>query len=742
MRHRNVHWLLAAFTLALGLIQPAPSAAQQVSGEEVRQAIARAVAWLQEAQGGNGRWREMHQEGDTTALVTLALLNAGVSQQNAEMRQALEAVRAIPLQHTYTVSLKVQVLAAADPKRYQNEIRAAADWLTRAQQPNGMWGYGLAGGSTDFSNSQFALLGLHEASKAGAPIPAGVWRAAEKAWIDSQQADGGWGYQPAARASGSMTTAGVASLYIVGHSLTARKRPGVGSDGRIICCGQYSESKPIARGLNWLARNFDVRRNPRGGMWYYYYMYGLERVGIISGRRHIGDHDWYREGAAELVRRQQPDGSWQEMNPIVDTAFGLLFLAKGHKPLLFHKLQWSQDGRWNLTRDDLNHLISFIADRLGEPPAWEAVSTADPVERWLAAPILYFNGDDFPSFTRNDIEKLQEYVKQGGTILAVASCNGERFRQGFAALAKSAFPDHALHRLPPEHPVFRMLFQVDPGAIELYGMDVGCRTSVFYCPRDLACLWEFPSTPQSKAALELGTNLAAYATGLEPLPDKLDVVRLTRPATPEAGPAPRGALAIAQLMHNGDWRPDPQVIPRLAQYLHDKMGVDVVPRAEPLEATDPRLVEHPIVLMTGHFSFELTPEEVAALRRHLDRGGFLFAEACCGRRAFDVSFRKLASQLFPDRPLAPLPPTHPIIAGSPGVPLPSVAYRPAVQAEFPGMKAVRLEGVDREGRTVLVFSPFSVGCGVDGHSCFACRGLADADAIRLAGNVVLYALSY
>jgi hypothetical protein len=44
--------------------------------------------------------------------------------------------------------------------------------------------------------------------------------------------------------------------------------------------------------------------------------------------------------------------------------------------------------------------------------------------------------------------------------------------------------------------------------------------------------------------------------------------------------------------------------------------------------------------------------------------------------------------------------------------------------------------------TVIVYSPFSFGCGLDGHKCYACRGLTEQDSVRLAINVVLYGLSY
>lgn len=739
----STRWSAAALFVGTILTPVSRTLGQDITGQQVRQAIDRAVDFLKGEQLADGRWPENYQEGGITSLAALALLNADVPANDPSLRRAIEAVSIVPNRYVYTTALKIQVLAAADPVRYRREIAAAAEFLIAAQQANGMWGYGLGMGHTDFSNSQFALLGLHEAGKAGAQIPGMAWRLADKAWINSQRPDGGWGYQPNQPPRGSMTAAGVASLYITGHALTGRQRPQTGADGRIICCTQSVETKPIIRGIAWLAANFSVRDNPGVGSWYYYYMYALERVGILAGQRFIGTHDWYREGAARLVAIQRADGSWHEVHPLVDTSFALLFLAKGHRALLFHKLQWSRDGRWNLTRNDLDHLTSFIADRLGEPTTWEVVTLDDNLERWLGAPILYFNGHEFPTLTEQHTEKLREFVKQGGTLLAVASCTGEKFRAGFTKWVKTAFPDYDLRQLPADHPVFHTLFKVDAVQSELHGIDVGCRTSIFYAPHDLACLWEFPNVAPSRPGLELGANLAAYATGLEPLPDRLDAVRLARPAPDQdQNTAPRGALVIAQLMHNGDWRPDPQVVPKLAEYLHANMGVDVVRKVEPLKATDPKLAEHPVVFMTGHFSFELPPEEVAAVREHVRRGGFLLAEACCGRKAFDSSFRKLAKQLFPDAPLQPLPPEHPIIAGSPGVPLPRVTYRQALLAEQPTLNTVQLEGIELDGRTAIVYSPYGLGCGVDGHQCYACRGLVSEDALKLAGNIVLYALSY
>lgn len=732
--------------LCLVLTATIPLRAQQLTSDEVKLAIAAGVRYLRGAQLPEGGWRDYGQIGGTTALATLALFNAGVAPDEEWMQRAVNAVRRINNQQTYTAALKISALAAIDPKKYQPEIKQTAQALIAAQHPDGMWGYRGQQGRADFSNTQFALLGLHEASAAGIQIPRSVWRKAETAWLRAQLQSGSWPYVPdSQQGTGSMTAAGLASLYITGNSLAQRTGRKFDDDGRAPCCGGYAQFRPIARGLAWLGENFSASRNPPQGSWYFYYLYGIERVGILSGIRFFGPHDWYRQGAARLRDLQNGDGSWREHHDIADTSFALLFLAKGRRPLLFNKLQWSQDQAWNLRRNDLAHLVSFIGDRLGEPVSWEIVSLDQEVSEWLRAPILFFNGHDFPPFDEQAIAKLKEYVAQGGTVFAEACCSQEPFRDGFRLFTLQAFSDYELLRLPANHPVFRSMFQLNGSEIELYGIDIGCRTGIFFSPRDLSCPWEQADIPDvSERAFQIGANIAAYATGNEPLPDKLEVAVIAARAADEGNTEspPRGAVHIAQLIHNGDWQPQPLAIPKLARLLHEQFAVDVVPACQPLKATGPKLRQHPIVYIAGNFSFELTPAEVDALRTHLTRGGFLFADTCCGRKAFDESMRVLAAELFPDHPMERLPQDHPIIAGMPGFPLPEVSYLPAVQKEMPELNTVWLEGVTIAGRTVLVHSPFAIGYALEDHACFGCRGVASEDARKLAANIILYTLSY
>lgn len=736
------HVLLAVALLSLLGVRAARA---QVTGAQVQRAIARGVRYLQRVQLADGSWPERYYPGGETALATLALLQAGQSPADASMRAALEHVRAIPLEHTYVVSLKIMALSKADPAKYRAEIRDAARWLMRAQTQAGLWGYRLTGGRWDHSNSQYALLGLRAAAEAGVPVSGGVWARSRVRVIGTQNDDGGWAYREKGTSYGSMTAANVSNLVILGGNVALpQERSFV--NGVAPRCGKYRGNRPLIKGLAWLGRFFQADQNPgRGNAFEYYWLYAAERAGILSGRQYFGRHDWYREGAAELVRTQLPDGSWAGRGghlPIADTAFGLLFLAKGHKPLLVQKLAWSDDERWNPDRHDVKHLINFIGDKLGEPTAWQVVDFDSPLEDWLAAPLLYVQGHTFPDWNEAQRAKVREYVEKGGTLFFEACCGRKAFVEGFEKFAAETFPAVPLRELDGGHPVFRAYYDLPPR--RLLGLDVGCRTSVIFSPNDLSCLWEQEHVPQlSDAALKLGTNIAAFATGRQALHDRLDVVTLPGDAAEvQAATPPGSGLQLAQVVYDGDWRPDPQSLVHFAEYLHEKLGLAVVTAYQPVRLSASQLGRFPIVYMTGHFAFTLSPAERTALADYLRRGGFLWADACCGREAFDRSFRALVEQMFPKHKLTRLALDHPIFRGQRGAPLTDVGYKEAVRAEQPDLDQPELWGVTIDGRLCLVYSRYALGCGLDGHKCYNCRGLIDSDARKLATSIVLYALTH
>ena len=72
------------------------------------------------------------------------------------------------------------------------------------------------------------------------------------------------------------------------------------------------------------------------------------------------------------------------------------------------------------------------------------------------------------------------------------------------------------------------------------------------------------------------------------------------------------------------------------------------------------LSKYPIIYMTGHNDFKWNEEQVVAIRIYLENGGFIFADACCGRSSFDVAFRREMGKVLKPGKLEGLPLTHPL----------------------------------------------------------------------------------
>ena len=184
----------------------------------------------------------------------------------------------------------------------------------------------------DNSNSQFAVLGLHSAVHSGIKIPREVWERVEKHFHEKQVADvgtsGGWSYQNFG-VNGSMTCAGLASLVVARHHLGLDKS---------------APDPAVVKGLEWLAGHFTVEENPGYNSVsaphdQYYYLYGLERVGVLAGTEFLGDHEWYPAGARYLLAHQAADGSWlsakspptaddEGRKRYLDTCYAILFLRR------------------------------------------------------------------------------------------------------------------------------------------------------------------------------------------------------------------------------------------------------------------------------------------------------------------------------------------------------------------------------------------------------------------------------
>lgn len=360
---------------------------------KVAEAIERGAEALKLSQALEGHWGSSKdpQALGHTALPLLTLLKAGVPADDAAVVRALHVVDALPIDQVYGAGCYLMALQARyhpkldtldtdvgsaraprlDPAAvharmspaHVKRMEAGVAFLSAAQTPGGMWSYAQqegGGQAYDLSNNQYALLGLRAAADCGVPVPEAVWTAALRGLIARQDAQGprtelvshdqrdGYAFQrkepasarpfryvdsmkdgplgkatvPTWPATGSMTTSGLAGLLICREGLWRSRRFG-GKDRR-----QADEA--LRDGLAWLQDHFAVDQNPgMEAQHHLYYLYGLERLGMLAERRWFGAHDWYREGADLLLARQKQDGTWGDH---VETSFAVLFLKRATAP--------------------------------------------------------------------------------------------------------------------------------------------------------------------------------------------------------------------------------------------------------------------------------------------------------------------------------------------------------------------------------------------------------------------------
>ena len=136
-------------------------------------------------------------------------------------------------------------------------------------------------------------------------------------------------------------------------------------------------------------------------------------------------------------------------------------------------------------------------------------------------------------------------------------------------------------------------------------------------------------------------------------------------------------------------------------------------------------------------------EELKLLRFNLENGGLLFADACCGDENFDKAFRALMKVLFPKHKLEQVPLNDVLFSeelNGKDAALTEVKCR-TDRKEAPRPMPPWLEGIrGDDGRWMVLYSKYDIGCALEGHQSLGCLGYDPASALKLARAAVLYNL--
>jgi hypothetical protein len=330
----------------------------------VKRAIDRGLAYLR-AKGS--------PSGGMGSLVAYTMLTAGENKQSpfviGQVKQILSKVEGNTYSpgghHYYEAAVDLITLEAVDRIGYRPQMEAIVEYILAGQKSDGQWHY-PTGAETDgdTSISQYALLALWAAQRAGIDIPGAVWDKAAGWFTKTQFSDGSFTYhppQPRPISFHSMTTAGVGSLFICRMHLYPDRANPLGGDapppkpkdkfGGVLkaITGKFADennnlpgkyrptitearmNRSIVRGTKWLTTNFEISNRDIDAGHCMYYLYTLERMASLAGIVKLGTHDWYAEGSQYLIKIQESDGRWTRgygSAAIDKTAFGILFLSR------------------------------------------------------------------------------------------------------------------------------------------------------------------------------------------------------------------------------------------------------------------------------------------------------------------------------------------------------------------------------------------------------------------------------
>ncbi|MFM8272710.1 MAG: hypothetical protein ACKODX_10305 [Gemmata sp.] len=361
-------------------------------------------------------------------------------------------------------------------------------------------GDGKGGATGDNSNTQFAALAVWMARKHGAPVEDALDRI-ERHFGGTQDArTGNWPYS--GTGGGGSPAMYCAGLIGVSTALARREERRLKAD--LPAPKPDAPPKPDRPGEPFYnppagtplpkgpARPADARdlvvqrafaglgltlidraRGGRGllaadgahGQYDLYFLWSLERVGVVYGVDKIGGFDWYDIGSTAIVRSQAADGTWNlgsaNYGAEVNTAFAVLFLCRSNLARdLSNKVQKDPTST-EMRAGSGPAANALLPDRPAAPaaPVVPVVNlpnpTGDPVIARAAAMLKASQSDWAKGLAAARDGKGQEHTR----VLLIAATNAEGDRK---AAAREALAERFTRMTPA---TLRTMLKADPAEL-------------------------------------------------------------------------------------------------------------------------------------------------------------------------------------------------------------------------------------------------------------------------------------
>lgn len=417
---------------------------------------------------------------------------------------------------------------------------------------------------------------------------------------------------------------------------------------------------------------------------------------------------------------------------------------------------YGKDIYWNATPNDINNLLKSMKQQVDANFQMDIRTMkqvdADPEKN----PVLYRSGHYHFSYSPAQREKLRKYLLAGGMIIYNTGLGSKPFYDSAVRELHLMFPEQPLQRLTSDHPIFHAYYDVDRveycnGVREsgfkgdepwFDAIEVNCRVVALVSRWCMAVGWQGESKDEWQAykpdsAFRLGVNILSYASSMRAwaknVAQAMKFVDSLKSYT--------DSVALAQVVYDGVWKTRHAGISVMLQTLNARTGIPVKFDLKELRLTDPAIFNAPLIYMTGHEHFTLSAAEQAALRKYLENGGTLFAEACCGRKGFDLAFREMLHSVLPNKSLDRIPATSALFKEPNAIT--AVGVTPALMQET-GQALIEptLLGIEINGNYGVIYSPYGLAGGWEMSPSPYARGINEMGALQMGQNILLYSVTH
>ena len=559
---RSVLVLVVAIS---SLMTPA-TAAEKITQAQVEEMVQAMVAEFRLRHDPVRHWEPAVYPDDNTAqptgrtaLVALAMLEAGEPAQSEKLAEALRWIAENPADGTYAIAVRLMVWCRM-PEEYRPLANAELQrLLERFSLEAGGWDYipEPRPWLVDQSITQYALQAIADAQEAGLKVPPRIIDMVRGRFLAMQTEDGGWGYQKATDTPrGSMTAAGLATL-----ALCERIRPANDRTRRAV-------ERSITRAIAWLDRYFDPETNPghtprmnkgsgkAGDYWLYYWLHALERAGRATGLRRFGNQDWF-EACATSIRDRMFQGNLEtglsiKWSPANDhLAFALFVLHRGLESIPF--------GLFDTTdtlpvSDELGPAAQTLSDVIEKGVGWTRIGLNDDLDAWKRLPMVVVRGDGKAKWLKDpespEARRLFDYASDGGVVLAAPNDRG-LFSKNLMNLFQTAHPNLTSRKIESKDAVRN---QPTPWRGRAEVLESPVRLWLVTTPK--LALGSDSNAKNVKDAANMLSAICLAETGGR-LPSRANADNL-------AAANLRRTIRLSRNRHAGDWEPEPAMLERLA----------------------------------------------------------------------------------------------------------------------------------------------------------------------------------